>query len=258
MPEKSSYALGVPCWADVVSRDVEGEVAFYSALLGWEAEEEPIPDGGSYAMFRLRGRRVAVAAPVPDAVEFPRTWNTYIAADDADAVAQRIEEAGGSLIEKPFEVLDRGRMALARDPQGATFGVWQARSHPGFGVVDEPGSPTWWELVTTDPAGAQGFYEHVFGYSTKISALPGGFEYRLLQLDCDPVAGVRGRLPDMTDVPPHWLVYFAVEDADAAAARATELGAGGVAGPMPAPKGRLAILRDPAGAAFGVFANAGG
>ena len=129
MPEFTSYAHGTPCWTDVTSTDLPRAVEFYRALFGWDAEVAAEPEAGGYTMFTLDGKNVAAGSP-PQQEGIPSHWTTYIASDDVDATADKIREAGGTVLVDPFDVFDAGRMTIAQDPTGATFGVWQAgRAH---------------------------------------------------------------------------------------------------------------------------------
>ena len=95
----------------------------------------------------------------------PAVWSTYFATADVDATARKAAEAGAQLFMPPFDVLDVGRMAFAADPTGAAFGLWQAKTHHGVAIYDEPGCVTWNELHTRDYAGAQAFYTRLFSYT---------------------------------------------------------------------------------------------
>src|SRR4029453_6109224 len=118
---------GTPTWIDLGIPDPERAMAFYGALFGWEFEVGP-PESGGYTQCLLGGRRVAalVRNPDPDATEF--WWNMYLATGDCDATARRVVDAGGTLVTAPMDVLDQGRMAIAKDPVGAQFGLWQGRA----------------------------------------------------------------------------------------------------------------------------------
>jgi len=155
MTEYDGHDPGTFCWIELSTSDQLGATAFYSNLFGWEAEETPIPPDGIYTMFRMRGRYVAAAASQREderAQGVPPHWNTYVASDDADQTAKAAEAAGGTVLAPPFDVLDAGRMAVFADPQGATFGVWQPKNHPGAQLVNEPNTYGWSELLTTDPS----------------------------------------------------------------------------------------------------------
>lgn len=157
----------------------------------------------------------------------------------------------------PMDVFDSGRMAVFADPAAAVFGVWQPQTHPGAGVVNEPGALCWNELMTTDVAGAGRFYAAVFGWTPQVQGEPGPQAYTEWQLGGRSIGGMMAKPADVpAEVPPYWLVYFAVTDTDASAHRATELGASVVVPPtdIGAESGRFAVLTDPLGATFAVLA----
>jgi uncharacterized protein len=255
MPEFTEYAAGTPCWVDVTSPELERSLSFYSELFGWTADRDPRPEAGGYTMFSKDGKLVAAAAPPPQAGMLS-AWSTYLASDDVDATAAAIRQAGGTLLTEPFDVLDSGRMAFAEDPTGAAFGVWQAGEHHGAQLANEPGSFTWNECQTTDPAAAAAFYKAVFGHGVSEWDMGQGEPYRVLKVGEKGVAGLSKIGPEMTGTPPNWTTVFAVADADESVAKAQELGATLLVSPMDLPDiGRFAVLRDPVGAVFHVLAN---
>ena len=252
MPEVTSYATGQPNWADVPSPDVDAAAGFYSELFGWQADKDPRPEAGGYTLFRREGKYVSAASP-PAQEGIPPHWTVYLAADDVDAIAARIREAGGNVLMDPFDVFDAGRMTLAADPAGAVFGVWQAGNHIGAQLRGEPGTMNWAEVQTRDQAAAQPFYERVFGYETEtLEGAAAG--YVLLKVDGQPAAGLIQIEPEWGDVPSNWSVVFEVEDCDAAVARVQDLG-GNVIRPPQSREGvgRFAVVADPWGAVFQVI-----
>jgi predicted enzyme related to lactoylglutathione lyase len=157
---------------------------------------------------------------------------------------------------EPFDVMDVGRMFVAADPGGAVFGVWQARTHTGVGRANEPGSLTWNENMSRNFEGNKAFYHEVFGYDyTDIGG--DGMQYATLDLAGGQVGGIGGLGPEQpAGRPASWVSYFAVADADAAVAKATELGGSVIAPPFDTPYGRMAALADDQGAAFAVMQSA--
>jgi uncharacterized protein len=248
--EMQTYPPGTPSWVDLGTPDLPGARSFYGGLFGWQIEEGPAEVGG-YSMCLLRGFPVAGLGPQmnPDAPPF---WASYVTVADADASAARVKELGGSVIVEPMEVMTVGRMAVCADPAGAVFSLWQARDHAGSGLVNEPGSFAWTELITADVDGATAFYGGLFGWTadTKTEGMP----YTEFQLDGRSLAGMMAKTPDMpAEMPSMWGVYFAVDDADAAAARVTELGGTVMMGPTDIEPGRFAVVADPYGAVFNVM-----
>ncbi len=253
MPDVDQYAPGTPSWIDVTAPDLDAAAAFYGGLFGWEAQETSRPEeSGGYRMFTLGGREVAGLGPLQDGGP-PPMWTTYVTVTDADATAATATANGGTVFMPPFDVLDVGRMAVIADPQGAVFCLWEPRAHPGARTVNEPGSLIWNELAVRETGAEISFYEAVFGWGHETAPF-GGVEYTTWTLDGAPVAGmIRMDENWPAEVPPHWLVYLAVADADAVCARATELGG---AVPVPVKEieiGRFAVLSDPGGAVFGVM-----
>jgi predicted enzyme related to lactoylglutathione lyase len=255
MPEFTEYPHGTPCWVDVTSPELERSVAFYTELFGWAAERDPRPEAGGYTMFSKDGKLVAAGSP-PQQEGVPSSWSTYIASGDVDATAAKIREAGGTLLLEPFDVFEAGRMVFAQDPTGAAFGVWQAGEHHGAQLANEPGSFTWNECQTTDPAAAAAFYSAVFGHGVDEWDLGQEEPYRVLKVGDKGVAGVSKIGPRQAGTPPSWGTVFAVADTDAAVEQAQALGATQLLPPQDLPDiGRFAVLQDPVGAVFQVLAN---
>jgi uncharacterized protein len=254
MSERTSYAPGTPCWIDLATPDQDAAAEFYGGLFGWSVEEdENSEQTGGYRVAILRGLAVGGVMKLMQEGQ-PPAWSTYVSVEDVDATAARAREAGGTVVVEPMSVLDYGRMAFLADPTGATIGLWQPGRNIGAGLVNEPGALCWNELNTRDTAAAKEFYGAVFGWEFEDGELEGMGTYTSVKLGDGVVGGmldVTGRVPD--EVPANWLVYFAVEDADASVARVGELGGSVAFGPIDSPAGRLAVVADPSGAAFAVI-----
>jgi hypothetical protein len=239
----------VPCWADLQTPDVRGIEPFYASVLGWTFLNDDDNQFGGYAI--AQAQDVAAAGIGPQAsAEIPPAWTLYFASDDADKTAAAITENGGQVVAPVFDVGPLGRMCIAVDPTGASFGLWQAREHIGANITNEPGGIVWEDLRSPDPAAAQAFYRSVFGFETHPLEMAGS-DYQTFHPPGDeaPLGGIGGMM-GADDAPPHWLVYFAVADARAAAAAAQSAGGTVVAEPFDTPYGIMAGLLDPAGALF--------
>jgi uncharacterized protein len=256
MSERNGYPQGTPCWADIWTDDPEGGRAFYAGLFGWEWEVSPDPAFGGYSIALLRGKRVVGLSPKMDPSQ-PTAWVTYLAVDDADAFAAAVPGAGGTVVGPPMGIADQGRMALATDPAGAFFGVWQQATHRGSELVDEPGTVVWNELVAPDIDKDGEFYRATLGLGLEDMAGtdPSMPVYKLFKVDGRTVGGAMPPIPEMGDLPPHWGIYFEVADADDAVARAQDLGARVLSPVQPTPQGPMATLADPQGGAFAVIAS---
>jgi predicted enzyme related to lactoylglutathione lyase len=266
------YIPGVPCWIDTTQPDPEAAVVFYGGLFGWEFEDVMPPGSpGRYSVARIRGGDVAAVGSQPEGAPPTAVWNTYVWVTDADETAAAVRAAGGTVLMKPDDVGDAGRMAVFADPAGAAFCVWQPREHRGASVVNEHASLNFNDLHTRDLRGAKAFYSAVFGWETLdlgggyMWALPGYGEFlerrrpgtreRMAQLGAperfeDAVASLNLIPDDQPEIAPHWGLTFAVDDADAVAARAAELGGRVVVPPFDAPWVRMTIITDPQGATF--------
>ncbi|MCA1847320.1 MAG: VOC family protein, partial [Actinobacteria bacterium] len=249
----TEYAPGTPSWVDLGTPDLEGAKAFYGALFGWQAEDQG-PDTGGYCMWKLRGRNVGGLMPLMGEGQ-PPAWSTYVNVDDADGAAKLAKDNGGMVFVEPMDVMDAGRMAVFADPAGAVIGVWQPGRHIGADLANEPGAFCWNELNTRDPEKVTPFYETVFGWNANPLDMEGMryTEWRVGDRSVGGMMDIRGRVPD--EVPNHWLVYFAVDDCEAAVATATANGGSVFVPPtdLPGSGGRFSVLADPHGAAFAVF-----
>ena len=269
MSERNGFSHGVPCWVDTWQNDPGPTVAFYEGIFGWETENVRPPDAHEvYFMCRLRGRDVtAVGAPIPDGAPPTPVWTTYIWVDSADETAARAKAAGGSLVIEPapFDSADGGRMAVIADPEGAVFVAWEPEEHRGAQLVNEPGAWSMSVLNTRDPDRATAFYSELFGWESEAFAM-GGAAMVLFRLP-----GYEGGEPlqpvprDMVavmiemdahglpkEMPPNWSVDFWIDDADAAVARAPEMGGAVIVPPSDSPTFRQAVIADPGGAVMSI------
>jgi predicted enzyme related to lactoylglutathione lyase len=273
MPERDRYIPGVPCWIDTNQPDPEAAAAFYAGLFGWDIEDVMPPGSeGHYFMARLRGGDVAGISPAPQGAPPSARWDTYIWVESADDAANRVKTAGGTVLTEPMDAMDAGRTAVFSDLEGAVFCVWEPKRHRGAQIVNEPGALNFNNLNTHDAGAAKSFYGAVFGWGTmpmgggaEAWTLPGygdhlellnpGTRERMAGMGApagfeDVVATLTPLPADHSDVPAHWSVTFATDDADAAARTASELGGQVLAAPFDAPWVRMTIIADPQGATF--------
>jgi predicted enzyme related to lactoylglutathione lyase len=252
MSERASYEPGTPSWVELGGiPDIEKAADFYGGLFGWDVPEpENAEQTGGYRQAMLRGKPVAGMMPLMGEGQ-PPAWNAYVSVADADATAAAVKEAGGSVIAEPMDVMDLGRMAVFADPTGAVFGIWQPGTFVGAEIVNESNAVVWNELNTRDPEAAKTFYAAALGWSFEERQFENG-PYTSLKVGDATVGGmidITGRAPE--EVPAHWLVYFAVDDVDAAAGRASGSGGGVALEPFDiGGVGRIAILKDPFEAVF--------
>ena len=215
------WPAGVPCWTDLMAPDVPAACAFYGAVLGWTFAE-PEEQYGGYVVASCDGSVAAGIGPVMPGAR--ADWTLYLASDDADATAQAVRDNGGTVLRDPADVGPLGRMVVAQDPAGATFGVWQAGTHLGAEVVNQAGGLVWEDLRSTDPDAARAFYSAVFGFRNDPMPMAGpAYQTFSLPKEEAPLGGM-GDLMGADDKPSHWLVYFGVADSQATEAVAIAAG----------------------------------
>ena len=236
--------VGKFVWHEQVSSDPKQAQSFYTQLFGWDTEVFK-PDVLDYTMISAGGQSHGGFSKAMEGAPPPH-WLSHVRVENLDQTLDKVKSAGGKLVAGPFEMDDVGRMAIIADPQGAYVSAYQPETESsGEGVF------VWDELGTSDVDAAQRFYEGVFGWTTSDMGTEYG-GYRIFNRGETGVAGLMS-LPD-DSIPAHWQPYVAVEDPDATAERATQLGGSTLMEPMDVPSvGRIAVLRDPQGATFGVI-----
>ncbi|RMB83223.1 VOC family protein [Streptomyces shenzhenensis] len=235
----SVYGEGVPCWVDAQLPDVAAGRRFYGELFGWTFDEE-VPDSAAAVWARKDGSPVAALTHKTDG-RMPTVWTVYFATPDARALCGRIRAAGGQIVTAPVPVDGLGAAALATDPEGAVFGLWQAGDHPGFGRRHEAGTFGWVELYARDTQAANAFYGSLFHDA-------------LFGADAEPDFG-RAPVSDVfpAEMPPHFLVHFLVADCEQAVGAVQRLGGRVQAPAFDASYGRVAVVTDNQGASFALL-----
>ncbi|MGD0452496.1 MAG: VOC family protein [Solirubrobacteraceae bacterium] len=254
MGQRSAYTPGTFCWSELATSDQGAAKAFYGALLGWEADDRPAGEGVYYSMQLIDGKLVAAIAAQPQQQRdagVPPLWNSYVSVLDADAVAECAKELGAAVHAPPFDVMTVGRMAVIQDPQGAYFMLWQAREHIGAELVNAPGALVWNELQSPDLDASAAFYGDLFGWKIEESAGMADAYLTIKNGDANN-GGMRELTPP---APPSWLTYFGVEDVDDALAKVDELGGSKLAGPIDIQIAKIAVVADPQGAVFALYAG---
>ncbi len=235
-------------WVDLAARDVDASVAFYAGLFGWTTFTA---EGSPYTIFLAGDRPAAgVMELTAEMGEMPQVWSVYVSVADADATASDITQAGGSVLQPPFELPDGGRIAVVADPAGAVFCLFEGNNDNGLKVMDEVGAPCWFDCMSRQPEVSQAFYETVFGWTSEAMEM-GEMTYIVLARDGEPTGGVMPMPPTVpAEVPSHWVISFVVADADAAAAYVESEGGTITLPPMVTPFGRSCGVIDPWGASL--------
>lgn len=243
------WPAGSPAWADVTTPDLDAAQAFYGPLLGWTFGDRD-PQFGGYCMCLRDGVPAAGMAPAMEGS--PPAWTVYFAVDDAQATADAIAASGGRLLSDVMRIGDAGTMAVAADPAGGVFGVWQAQLMNGFAVAGESGAFFWTDMRSTDHAASRAFFGSVLGWD--FAPVPmAGPEYTTVHHVGDPTP--LGGLGSMMGNPgtSHWITYFGVDDVDAAVELVAASGGTVVSTGFETPYGRMAAVTDPFGASFWIM-----
>ncbi len=256
MAERTGYPPGTFCWVELTTSDQDAAKAFYGALLGWQADDRPVGDAGSYySMQLIDGKPVAAIAAQPEQQRdagVPPLWNSYISVDSADAVAERASELGATVHAPPFDVMSAGRMAVIQDPQGAFFMPWEPRDHIGAALVNQPGALVWNELQSPELDASAAFYRDLFGWQLEEQSTGALGRYLMIKNGEKFNGGMRELTPPS---PPSWLVYFGVEDVEQGLAKLNELGGSALTGVIDIEVAKIAVVADPQGAVFALYAG---
>lgn len=227
---------GQPCWVDIMVTDAEKQTAITSFLtdlfgLRWEIGG---PETGFYGMGFLGDDAVLAVGQNEHGAGFPVV---YMHCADIDATAAAVNDAGGQVFMGPMVVMEAGTMALATDPNGVVFGLWQGNLMKGFGVDNVPGAFNWFDLPSTDPDVAAEFYQRVFGLGYNDMTAGG-----ILTHGDDWLASISQAQEGM---PSAWNPIFTSADLDATEARASELSCHILVSHMQVPGGQISAVQHP-------------
>jgi predicted enzyme related to lactoylglutathione lyase len=244
-----AWPAGTPCWVDLAVPDLAAATAFYGAVLGWSFVDSG-EQFGHYNIAQTQGHAAAAIGPLMQPGQ-STAWTVYLASDDVDATAKLITENGGTVLGGPMDMPGTGRMLIALDAVGGSFGVWQSAGMIGAEIVNEPGSLTWTDARLPDPQAGRAFFAAVFGYTyDSVPGAPDG--YGIFSVDGEVRGGIGGMTGGPAGMPAHWLAWFSVADLGAAVT-AARAGGGTVVSPASdTPFGQMSILTDPFGAVFGL------
>jgi uncharacterized protein len=247
-------------WHELMTTDPAAAESFYKTVIGWGTVRSDMP-GMEYTMWTAGERPIGgLMAMMPDAKAMgaPPNWLAYIEVPDADATVAQAQKLGGKVLVPAQTIEQVGRFAVLQDPQGAVFAVITSANPLSPETDPAPLEFSWHELGTSDLQGAIAFYEQLLGWK-KMSEFDMGKMgvYHMFGRDRFTYGGMMTKPPEVPAS--YWLHYVHVADtADAAAERATKLGAKLMVGPMEVPGGdRVALLIDPQGAWFAVHSKAG-
>ena len=203
---------GTPTWIDLMTPDMDAARAFYHKVFGWEYDIGG-PEFGGYTTARSGDRlKAGLMGNQPGAPPMPAAWGLYFATDNIEADLANAVKLGAKVLYPTMAVGELGSMATCEDPTGATFSFWQAGTHVGSQFAEEPGTPAWYELYSSDAKQARDFYIAVLGATA--DPMPGGMEYYVLKHGEQELAGIMQIDPSWGDFHSQWITYFLVANAD--------------------------------------------
>ena len=250
MTKRDSAPIGAPCWIELSTTDTDKSRAFYEGVFGWTSESAGEEFGG-YINFSKDGVAVAGCMANDGSNGMTNFWLTYLSVDDAKATCDAAAANGGQVFMDGMDVGELGTMAVVADPGGAAIGTWKPGTFTGFGVLDEPGAPSWFELHTGAYDASVEFYRKVFGWDTHAMSDTPEFRYTTLGEGEGQLAAIMDASTFLPKgVPAHWSIYFGAADTDASLSRIVDLGGSIVMPAEDTPHGRLATAADPTGALF--------
>lgn len=237
------------CWINIVTPKPEEAKQFFAGLFGWTYGDL----SGMGSSIKVDGNDIGglfdLNAPTTPPGAKP-VVGVMVKVADANATAQKVKSLGGRA-NNPFDIMDNGRMAECHDPNGANFDLWQPKREEG--TIADPsrhGVPSWYETYTPDVEAGKKFYSELFGWTAETMPMP-GMDYTVFKLGEKMIAGMMKPVAGMKDMPPQWVTYFTVDDADKAAAKAAELGGNVFVQPTDIPTvGRFCGMMSPQGVMF--------
>ena len=253
------HPAGSFCWIELATTDQNAAKSFYSSSFGWDPQDSPMGPDEFYTMFRLEGRDAAAGytlRPEQRAQGVPPHWMPYIAVDNADQAVDKAEAAWRHSTGSGIRC--HGPRSHGRAPgshRGALLRLasqeeyWAGhRARPRHALLGRP------EHARSQAR--RDFYSGLFGWQLILDPKdPSGYLH--IKNGEHFIGGIPPATHRQPGEPAHWLAYFAVDDVDASAHQAKQMGAKLFLSPMTMEGvGRMAVIADPQGAVFAIFKSA--
>ncbi len=264
-------SFGMPVRVDLSTSEPKAAEQFYGSLFRWQFSDAH-PAYGGVADSQADGRRVATRMGMPVSVvleaddEQRHQWRVNFHVDDAAAAAEHARECGAQVVQEAVALVDGSKLAIIADPAGALVGLLEQPGEQAFFAAGEPGTPVWFELLSS--AGANGdagtngdagadkdapgvsfdsvmdFYHQLFGWEIAIRAKTDQFTYAVGIEEGAPFVGLAHAEQAAGQ---GWMAYFGVENIDAAVAEVKQNGGEVLSEPQMTEFGPLATVKDSAG-----------
>lgn len=247
------HQFGRFCWFELTTHDLVRAKVFYHQLFGWESVDLPNSPDSSYSMQLLSSKTVAgitEATPSQRQHGLPTHWMSHIYTDDIEESQKLVHKLGGKVLQPAKQVVENGWKAIIQDPQGGIVALWEPKAMGGVQIEEVAGSVDWCELASNNPQGAEHFYGALFGWEAKRNEAVNN-PYTVFHKGGQNVAGMVQIDEERGNTPPHWGMYFTVENCERSVQLALNLGAQLVVQPTDLiGVGRFSALSDPQGAMF--------
>ena len=245
------YHEGTFVWHDLLTDKLPEVKTFYSELFGWEFEGEDNPRA-PYTLIKLNGKPIGgiVYSDLKKDVNESQ-WISYLSVADVDSAAQFIEQNGGTIYRQPWDLANRGRLAVVSDAQGALLVLFRASEGDPAESEPEMNEWLWNELFSSDPEASLTLYENLVGYTHESHAVRDTAIYYVVKIGDNARAGILKN--PFTGVRPNWLPYLRVEDPGVLVEKVEALGGKVALAPREdIRKGSVALIIDPSGAAVAI------
>ncbi|MSR29699.1 MAG: VOC family protein [Phycisphaerales bacterium] len=262
---KTQQVVGAFCWWENLSRNVPAARAFYGKVFGWEFHECKM-ESGEYLGLANSGRQFGGMMTMPACVpaEVPSHWAPYVNVDDVDASLVKAKSLGGKVVVEGTDIPQVGRFGVIADPTGAWVNLFKGLPGVGCqGYNGDNGSFCWTELHTSDPVAAAKFYGALLGWTATTNLIAATEHTTFSRAGCDPhdqsgcVGGMMKVKAEWGPHPSNWLSYVWVDDLEKSVSTVASSGGKVCCPPSDIPGiGRFAVVTDPAGTSFGLFAKA--
>lgn len=237
-------------WHDLLTDDVNSVKSFYGNLFGWTFDNGGDTDA-VYTTILLNGNPIGGIVYLEKKernINYAAQWMEYISVNDVDEVFKEVKKQNCKVYREPFDVLDRGRIAIFADSRGALIAILNSSSGDPGDVEVEYNNWFWDELWTDDIDNSVNFYKNLFGYTTEEYKTRSDKDYVMLRTTERRRAGVL-KIP-FEDVKPNWLPYVAVKDVKEVENKVEALGGKIMVSSEKILGNDASIVADPSGAVF--------
>jgi predicted enzyme related to lactoylglutathione lyase len=254
-----TFPSGRFCWFEYVSTESTKAQGVFGELFNWKTQSMPAPalPGGQYTMITAGEQTIGGYLATPQGAPPAAHWLTHLQVEDAAATAAKIKSAGGKVLKDPGKMGDMGTYAIAADPLGGVFALWQPVKAEPAEYRGVAGAFCWNELYTEDVEKSVAFYEAIAGFKDEPMDMGPMGTYHVLNSFGKGRAGIM-KSP-MPGIPQLWMPYVQVANTDETLAKAKRLGCDVKVPATDAPGvGKLAVFLDPQGASIGILQPAPG